>query len=325
MVEWGATNIGGEIKWSDLGNQDWSATVWGMSLTYAGARSGLFDWERNSGRFSSTMSLSKNGLRPLKLWRESGFDRLAKWTGYAVELQTGDAGFDGRIYLGSDDRALIEHLAKTPDILRAIERVLDSGVSEIWISSSQLMVTLNGSLERDVAIAYAVFSGDEPDARQLEVLTGLDWQGVAAFCLFALLPSALLGAHRARSHVVLLWMAVVSLVVAFPLQYKVLEIGANQLWGRNERLVPATIVDIRPDQDGLHREGYEAIIEVEGQRTNWELPLEAGQLARAGRLCVAAIDAEGLRTLRYVKSVNTWPCGPGEVHEPLPRVDGDLR
>lgn len=53
--------------------------------------------------------------------------------------------------------------------------------------------------------------------------------------------------------------------------------------------------------------------------------MEAGQLARAGRLCVAAIDAEGLRALRYVKAVNTWPCGPGETHAPLPRVDGELR
>lgn len=365
--------ISGEIKWHDLGNQDWSATAWGMSLTYAGARSGLFDWQRNSGRFSSTLTLSKSGLRPVSLWRESAVDRLAKWSGYSIELQTGDVSFDQRIYLGSDDRALIRHFAATPQLLRAIERVFDSGVGKLVISDSQLIATLTGSMERadvgdstltaiavplialadiwperrslgkrgssvltvaahlwwatvmGVAIAYAVFSGDEPEARQLEVFTGFDWQGVAAFCLLALLPPAVLGARRARSHRVLLWMAVLSLALALPLQHKLFEIGANQLGARAERLAAATIVDIRPDEDGLHRDGYDAVIQIEDQKTNWELSANEGQLAREGRLCVAAVEVEGLRTLLYVKAMKTWRCGQDEMREPLPPMDGEQR
>jgi hypothetical protein len=344
-----------------------------MSLTYAGARSGLFDWQRNSGRFSSTVTLSKNGLRPVRMWQEGAFDRLAKWAGYAVELQTGDAAFDGRIYLGSDDGALIRHFAVTPQLLRAIERVFDSGVDQIVISDSHLTATLTGSLQRDdvgdatlsaialpllaladiwpkrlslgklrpriltvaaylwwatimgLAIAYTVFSGDEPEARQLEVFTGFDWQGVAAFCLLALLPPAALLARRARSHQVLLSMAVLSLVLALPLQRKLFEVGANQLWASAERLAAATIVDIRPDEDGLRRDGYEAVIQIEDQKTSWELSANEGQLARDGRLCVAAIEAEGLRTLLYVKAMKTWRCSQEEMRQPLPPMDGEQR
>jgi hypothetical protein len=344
-----------------------------MSLTYAGARSGLFDWQRNSGRFSSTVTLSKNGLRPVRLWQEGAFDRLAKWAGYVVELQTGDAAFDGRVYLGSDDSALIRHFAATPQLLRAIERVFDSGVDQLAISNSHLTATLTGSLERDdvgdatltaialplialadiwpegrslgkrrpsvlvvaaylwwatvmgVAIAYAVFSGDEPEARQLEVFTGFDWHGVAGFCLFALGPPAVLGARRARSHRVLLSMAAMTLALALPLQHKLFEVGANQLWARAERLAAATIIDIRPDEDGLHRDGYEAVIQIEDQKTNWELSATEGQLAREGRLCVAAVEAEGLRTLLYVKAMKTWRCGQDEMREPLPPMDGEQR
>jgi hypothetical protein len=344
-----------------------------MPLTYAGARSGLFDWQRNSGRFSSTLTLSKSGLRPVRLWQEGDFDRLAKWAGYAVELQTGDVAFDKRVYLGSDDKALIRHLSATPQLLRAIERAFESGVGQIVISNSQLTATLTGSLEREdvgdstltaialpllaladswpeqrslgrqrpsvlvvaaylwwatvmgVAIAYAVFSGDEPEARQLEVFTGFDWQGVAGFCLFALAPPAVLGARRSRSHRVLLSMAAMSLLLALPLQHKLFEVGSNQLWAHAERLAAATIIDIRPDEDGLHRDGYEAVIQIEDQKTNWELSAKEGQLAREGQLCVAAVEAEGLRTLLYVKAMKTWRCGPDERREPLPPMDGEQR
>lgn len=350
------------IDWEDEGNRDWSATsARGEDLTYAGARSGLFDLQRNSMRLRSRLTLARRGLGPAVLFREGPFDQVAKWAGYAVEHQTGDAAFDRRVYLGADDAAVARALAAEPSLREAVLDLLAAGAGTVRITGETISATLRqipspdhdggdaltGVAERLCAVAdlwpkvapsgaarvwtrwinrrtlglawwalamLAVtpiwpWSAAEGEARQIEVLARPDVAGLLVFLAVALGPLALLGGRRATSHRILAFTAALTLV-ALPLSDRLLQFGVNRLHTRQQTLVPATLTALWRDTDGLHRDGYEATVRVDGRDTHWELGRVEGDLAQGGELCLGGVIAEGLRGLRYVKAVRSWRCAP---------------
>jgi len=354
------------VAWTHHGHHDWTGRgPGGEDLAFAGARSGLFDGRRNSGRGSNVMSLTVQGLRPARLTAESAYDRLAKDVGYAVEPQTGDAEFDGRIYLTTADQHLIAALRERPGLRRAVLDLFDAGAAQVEINFSRVTMTMAGALRPDrddgqhdmatagealcafvklwpgpgdgpaptpswfdrriFGLAWALLAGgaifaahhdsEQLWARQIETYVQVDWLGMAAWLAVALGPYVLLGARRASSHRTLLVVGLVALCL-LPFSKELLQLRANKWLTRAETIVPAQLTDLRQDTDGLHRDGYEAVVVVEDRPTEWELSPQEGRLAAEGRLCVAGVVATGLRDLRYVRTVRTWACRPGQGGKP---------
>ncbi|WP_156035571.1 hypothetical protein [Caulobacter sp. UNC358MFTsu5.1] len=133
------------LHWTDQGDSDWSATApGGWDLYYAGARFGL---RRGYSRYTSTVTLTRRGKAPASLVREGGFDRLAKRIGYAVEPQTGDADFDRRVYLITDDDALARALGDSPEARRAVLDLLDLDISRIDVTGNGFTIRLGESAD----------------------------------------------------------------------------------------------------------------------------------------------------------------------------------
>lgn len=362
----GATSISGDYQWEDRGHQDWEASARGVSLSYAGARSGV------GGRPLSTMTLAFSGLRPAALWLEGNSDFAVKRALRPPQLATGDAEFDNRVCLVTDDAVLASALGRKPEARRAIERAIECGVRQIeftadgvkadvrpldlqvaekpaltalaatlldlarmWPMDRELPLARMSPLAKfglfwwsGVTLLPIIFSPSyhyEAGERQLDTVPGFDWLGLIGYCLIAFAPMFGLFTRRGRQYIIAIFMMFLNLIT-LPFHYwPLLQVAPNQLIAHNERIVPATLLDIRPDRDGLHRDGYEAIVQIYERETHWELTPAEGQLAREGRLCVAAVEAEGLRGLRYVKAVKTWRCRPGEENPALPPIDGETR
>jgi hypothetical protein len=137
-------------RWTHQGNHDWTGTgPGGETLGFSGARSGLFDGQRNSMRLSNTLSAYRRGLRHSRLFAETGYDRLAKRIGYAAEHQTGDPDFDARVYLGTDDPGLADILRAQPGLRAAVIALLDAGAKTIAIDKSGVQATMTSGLKPD--------------------------------------------------------------------------------------------------------------------------------------------------------------------------------
>lgn len=355
------------LDWTDHGDNDWGATApGGWDLVYAGARFGLFR-ERGYSRFTTTLTLTRRGQAPASLLREGAFDQLAKRIGYAVEHQTGDADFDRRIYLGTDDPALARYLADRPEVRQRVLGLVEDGARSIDVTTAGWTVRLGSSLRpeengaaglsafalqlcglsdawpqladlpnsrtgwfnpRGLALAWfglvtatlfglALWGGDERWARQLDTLAGADWPGMGLLALVAVGPFAVLGGRRATSHR-LLALLVLLIAVQLPFSDPLLQMTVNRLAVRDRTLTPATLVELRPDTHGLHRDGYEAAVVIEDRVTQWHLTQDQAALAPAGRLCLSGVVARGVRDLRFIEGLRTWKCRPGEIGEALP-------
>ena len=135
------------LEWQDDGDSDWSATApGGWALSYSGPRIGL---GRGYSRFSIELALARGGKAAAGLLREGAFDQFAKRVGYAVEHQTGDAAFDARIYLASDNRALAQTLADRPEIRQAVLELFDANVTSINITAGGWTARLDESPHPD--------------------------------------------------------------------------------------------------------------------------------------------------------------------------------
>ncbi|HEX4996651.1 MAG TPA: hypothetical protein VFY29_00390 [Terriglobia bacterium] len=65
------------------------------------------------------------------LRREGFLDRLAKAIGLSREFQTGDAGFDGRVYIESEDGAALAALRESAPLRRAILECFERGIERV--------------------------------------------------------------------------------------------------------------------------------------------------------------------------------------------------
>lgn len=74
---------------------------------------------------------------------ENGFDRIGKWLGLSVEVQTGAVDFDRRWFVASDDRPLAAHVLGDAD-RRAAFAVLDGlGFGEIRIRGGRVSARIS--------------------------------------------------------------------------------------------------------------------------------------------------------------------------------------
>jgi hypothetical protein len=123
------------LDWEDQGDHDWTAVApGGWALSYEGARFNLLD--RGYSRATNTLVLTRRGKAPAGLLREGGFDQFAKRVGYAVEPQTGDAAFDRRVYLATDDAEVVRALADHPEARRAVLDLFDLEVRSIVVTAN---------------------------------------------------------------------------------------------------------------------------------------------------------------------------------------------
>jgi hypothetical protein len=137
------------LDWQDHGDRDWTATApGGWELSYAGARFSLLQGQ-SYNRPISTLSLRRRGKAPAGLLREGGFDQFAKRIGYAIEPQTGDADFDRRVYLATDDADLGRTLADRPEARRAVLDLFELEVRGIDIKADELTARLGESAHPD--------------------------------------------------------------------------------------------------------------------------------------------------------------------------------
>jgi len=183
------------LHWTDQGDSDWSATApGGWDLYYAGARFGL---RRGYSRYTSTVTLTRRGKAPASLVREGAFDRLAKRIGYAVEPQTGDADFDRRVYLITDDDALARALGDSPEARRAVLDLLDLDISRIDVTGNGFTIRLGESADPEndgggalsnLALHLDALSDAWPDpssAAGSRRGSGLGGLGIGWFCVVA--------------------------------------------------------------------------------------------------------------------------------------------
>lgn len=207
------------------------------------------------------------------------------------------------------------------------------GLAKLWpeVSPLQQLTSKSGGWlnRRTVSLAWCglvistvlarfFWGGDEAWERQIETFAGPDWLGMGLLAVIGIAPLAILGGKRATSHHVLA-AAVAATLAVLPASEHFLQIDLNKLRTANEQLEPATLTELRPDGDGLHRDGYEVMVSSADRLTEWELTKAEGDLALQGKLCLASVIAEGARGLRYVKTVRTWTCRNGETgQQPLP-------
>ena len=156
------------------------------------------------------------------------------------------------------------------------------------------------------------WGGDAGWDRQIETFAETDWLGMGLLALAAVGPFALLGGRRATSHRVLLVLAL-SIAALLPLSERLLQIDLNRLHDRGQAVVPALPTALRIDPDRQYSKGYLVTAVIEDTPVDWALSLDEGKLALEGRLCMAGVVAEGLRSLHYVKALRTWACRPGET------------
>jgi hypothetical protein len=142
------------LEWARFGENDWSVTLPSRAVAvYAGPRFALFDPGPSAGlnqrlslnvdlRFDHRLSLNRQGKAKGVVSREGGLDRLFRRIGYAAELQTGDAAFDARAWLGLDDRKAARALGERADLRALILELFDAGVTRIEVGAKGVKARL---------------------------------------------------------------------------------------------------------------------------------------------------------------------------------------
>jgi hypothetical protein len=141
-------------EWGQFGENDWSATLPSRAVAvYAGPRFALLDPGSSASlnqrlslnidlRFDHKLSLNRRGKARGVVSRESGLDRLFRRIGYTAEHQTGDAAFDGRAWLGLDDRESARALGDRADLRTLILELFDAGVTRIEVGAKGVRARL---------------------------------------------------------------------------------------------------------------------------------------------------------------------------------------
>jgi hypothetical protein len=91
---------------------------------------GVAYFETRTGN-SFTIGMQRRSPTWVRLHAESAIDRLCKWLGIANELQTGDPGFDDKVYVTCDHPHVHAVLRKSRQLRNAVVAALDGGFS--WI------------------------------------------------------------------------------------------------------------------------------------------------------------------------------------------------
>ncbi len=191
----------------------------------------------------------------------------------------------------------------------ALDRVVDWIWPRTEDAAWRLPWRING---RSLALAWAggwvtllfgvAWLRSEHGAHQIERLGHLDLAGMAALLAVIALPATLLAARRADAHRVL-GTVVLGAFLALPFSGSLRVVEVNRLAARNERPLPAEIVDLLESDAGSF-----AVVLIADRPMQWPLSADQAILAREGRLCATGDTVEGLRGLRYVRSVRVWPC-----------------
>jgi hypothetical protein len=136
------------LDWEDQDDRNWTATApGGWAMFYAGER--FNPLRRGYSRWTNLLTLTRRGKAPAGLLPEGGFDQVAKRIGYAIELQTGDAAFDRRIYLATDNADLVRALAERPETRQAVLNLFDLEVARIDITAHGFTARLGEAAHPD--------------------------------------------------------------------------------------------------------------------------------------------------------------------------------
>jgi len=101
-----------------------------------------YRWECLKGRAGdpvrSTLSIEAPSGVEFVLMRECALSRFAKWLGFTTKFQTGNAAFDDKIFIESDDDTIHNRLRDRPELRKLILELFASGVRSVLLLQCRL-------------------------------------------------------------------------------------------------------------------------------------------------------------------------------------------
>ncbi len=105
-----------------------------------------FLWEyaitRKNRPVASRLGISAKPAFECFIEKETAAHRLTKALGFCKEFQSGNAEFDGRAFILSDDPQVLERLKKSPDVQAAITAAFARGMRNIRATATHIIMEL---------------------------------------------------------------------------------------------------------------------------------------------------------------------------------------